>query len=335
MKSPTKLCLLAVLLALTTAFTGLSEAEEITLYSGRGRPLVDQLIRNFEAESGIKVKVRYGETAEMAALILEEGSRSPADVYYGQDAGALGALAEAGRLRKLPDAILRRVEPRFRSPEGLWVGSSGRARVVIYNTELVEEKDLPESILGFTDPKWKSKIGWAPLNGSFQAFVTAMRVKLGDDATAQWLKGIQANNPKVYPKNSAIVAAAGTGEIEVGFVNHYYLFRFLDDQGKGFTATNYFLKDGDPGALINVAGAGVLDTSANVAAAESFVAYLLSDAAQRYFSSETKEYPLIEGIAADPLLAPLSDIDTPDMDLGRLSDLKGTLKLLQSVGVID
>lgn len=316
-----------------TANTSKAEPSSLTVYSGRGESLVGPLLQQFGKDTGIDIQVKYGGTAEIAATILEEGKNSPADVFYGQDAGALGALQLENRLGVLPDSILNAVEPRFRSPQGMWVGASGRARVVVYNTESVPEADLPPSILDFVNPSWKGRIGWAPTNGSFQAFVTAMRVSLGDDQTRAWLKGIKANEPNVYPKNTPTVQAAVDGEIAFGFVNHYYLFRIRAEQGN-VPAENYFPPNGDLGSLINVAGAGVIAGSKNQAAAEQFVAYLLSQTSQEYFASETYEYPLAPGIAAHPDLPALSTIETPDIDLSSLADLRGTLELLQEVELI-
>ena len=310
-----------------------AEASSLTVYSGRGESLVGPLLEQFGNDTGVDIQVKYGGTAEIAATILEEGDNSPADVFYGQDAGALGALQLENRLAALPEAILNAVEPRFRSPQGMWVGASGRARVVVHNTESVPEADLPPSILDFVDPSWKGRIGWAPTNGSFQAFVTAMRVSLGNDQTRAWLEGIKANEPNVYPKNTPTVQAAVDGEIGVGFVNHYYLFRIRAEQGN-VPAENYFPPNGDLGSLINVAGAGVIAGSKNQAAAEQFVAYLLSQTSQEYFASETYEYPLAVGVAAHPDLPALSSIQTPDIDLSDLADLRGTLELLQEVELI-
>lgn len=310
-------------------------AEELTVYSGRNEELVGPLIEQFEAETGIDVGVRYGNTAEMAATILEEGDNSPADVLYGQDAGALGALAAAGRLAPLPEDILNQVEPRFRSPDGLWVGTSGRARVIAYNTEHVDPAELPDSILGFTDPAWAGRIGWAPTNASLQSFVTALRLIEGEDQARAWLKGILANDPVVYPNNMAALEGAAAGEVDVAFINHYYLFRALEEQGDDYTADIYFLPGGDAGALVNVAGAGVVDTSGNQAAAQEFVRFLLSEKAQQYFRDETFEYPLIEAVEANPRLPALSEVQSPDIDLSSLADLEGTLQLMQETGALE
>ncbi len=314
---------------------GIETGSELIIYSGRSEELVGPLIKRFEEVSGIRVGVRYGETAQMAATILEEGQNSPADIFFAQDASALGALAAHGRLIPLPDDLLNRVEPRFRSPQGVWVGTSGRARVVAYNTAHVDPADLPASIFGFTDPRWRGRIGWVPTNGSFQAFVTAMRVLEGEERTRAWLEGILANKPIAYPSNSVALEAVAAGEVDVAFINHYYLFQALAEQGESYGARIYFLPGGDVGALVNVAGVGILDTSDNVEAARQFVDFLLSEEAQRYFAERTYEYPLISGVPADPRLPPLEEIQTPEIDLSDLSDLEGTLRLLQEVGVLE
>lgn len=327
--------LLLILLLLPACGGGGAAAEETTLviYSGRSEELVGPLITQFETESGIEVSVRYGGTTEMAAAILEEGGNSPADVFFAQDAGALGALAGAGRLRPLPEDLLGLVNPPYRDATGRWVGVTGRSRVVVYNSEVLTENDLPDSILDYTDPKWMGRIGWAPTNGSFQAFVTALRVTHGEEAARDWLEGIQANAPKNFSGNTPILEAVASGEVDVGFVNHYYLFRKLDEQGKSFPARNYFFTNGDIGGLVNVAGAGILDSAAHPAAAETFIRFLLSEAGQSYFRDQTHEYPLNREVAPDASLPALDSLGTPEMDLNRLEDLEGTLQLLEQTGV--
>lgn len=309
---------------------------EITIYSGRSKNLVGPIMEAFEKETGIKVNARYGGTSELAATLLEEGKNSPADIFFAQDAGALGAIMAEGLFRKLPDSILNQVPKKFRSDKGMWVGTSGRARVVAYSTIRVKESDLPASVLSFTDPKWKGRLGWAPSNGSFQAFITAMRVKLGQDAARNWLKGIIKNEPKVYPNNSAIVGAIGAGEIDAGFVNHYYLLNFLKEKGPDFPVKNYYPKGHDLGAMLNVAGVGILNTAKNPTGAEKFINYLLDAKVQKTFVlGEDREYPMAAGVEIDPQQKPLNEIETPDIDLSSIGDLKGTLALLQEVGALE
>jgi len=241
----------AIVLIAATGCTGAPEPETLTIYCGRGESLVGPVVEAFQAETGIQVEIRYGGTADLAAQILEEGDQSPADVYYGQDAGALGQLASEGRLSPLPDSILDRVPARFRDPAGRWVGTTGRARVFVYNTELLTPDDLPDTIQGFTDPRWRGRIGWAPTNGSFQAFVTAVRLLEGEEAARAWLEGVLANEPVAYPNNSAIYQAVADGEVELALSNHYYLFRFLVQHGDEFAARTVSPGGGGAGGLIN------------------------------------------------------------------------------------
>ena len=305
----------------------------LVVYCGRGEELIRPLFEQFQQQSGMAVEVRYGGTAELAATILEEGDRSPADVFFAQDAGALGALKKAGRLATLDESLLERVPATYRSPEGSWVGISGRARVVVYNTDRLKEADLPDDMDGFTDPAWKGRIGWAPENGSFQAFVTALRVREGDEKALAWLKGIQANEPRVFAKNSAIVAAVAAGEIDAGFVNHYYLFG-ARKTNPDIAAENYYFPRQHAGTLVNVAGAGVLASSDNQEAARSLVAFLLSPDAQAYFARETSEYPLVEDVPLREDIPALNAVPVLEIDLNLLDDLPGTLELIHAAGVL-
>ena len=306
----------------------------LTIYAGRSEELVGPLVEEFAESTGLDVQVNYAGTTDLAATILEEGDASPADVFFAQDAGALGAVAAAGQLAGLSAETLAAVDPRFVSDDGQWVGVSGRARVVVFDTRVLEEADLPTSIDAFTDPAWKGRIGWAPTNASLQSFVTAYRVIKGDEAATAWLEGIVANEPKVYDGNDAVLAAVAAGEVEVGFVNHYYLMRQLAEQGDSFPVRNHFLAGDDPGSLVNVAGAGILTTAPNPVAAAAFVDFLLSAESQEYFATETHEYPLIAGIEANPALPPLAEIASPDIDLSDLADLQGTLTLMQEAGAL-
>ncbi len=306
--------------------------QPLVIYSGRSESLVGPIIEQFQEASGIPVKVRWGKTAELAITLLEEGANTPADVFFAQDPGGLGAVAEM--LAPLPADILDRVDARFRDPKGRWVGISGRARVIVYNTQRVSPEELPDDLWGFTDPKWKGRIGWAPTNASFQTMVTAMRATWGEEKTRQWLEGILANEPRVYEKNTPIVAAVGAGEVDVGFVNHYYLFRFLREEGEDFPARNYFLPGGGPGSLVMVAGAGVLNASDNKEAAYKFLRFMLSPVAQQYFASQTFEYPLVEGVKTHPELPPLRELNALQSDLADLADLEGTIRLLRDVGAL-
>ena len=320
--------------ALAAAACGGDGDEQLTVYSGRSRELIGPLLGRFSEETGVAVAVRYGGSSQLAALLIEEGERSPADVYIAQDAGALGAVQAAGLFAPIDEDLLERVAASYRSREGLWVGLSGRVRVIVYNTEAIHPADLPDSILDFTDPRWDGRIAWAPTNGSFQAWVTALRLSEGEEGARAWLEGILANDPAEFLNNVSIVAAVARGEVDVGFVNHYYLSRFLAEEGEGFGARNHYTAPGDIGTLVNVAGAGVLRSSERQDEAERLLDFMLSEEAQRHYAEANAEYPLIAGVPGSADLPSITELEPAAIDLSGLEDLEGTIALLRSVGVL-
>jgi iron(III) transport system substrate-binding protein len=307
---------------------------ELTIYSGRQQDLVGPLLERYAEEKGVDINVRYAGTPELAATINEEGDASPADVFFSQDAGALGQLEDEGRLAKLPGNLLGQVHERFRSRTGNWVGTSGRARIVAYDRRELEESELPESVLDLTGERWEGKVGWAPTNASFQSFVTALRKTEGEEAAERWLTAMKDNDTQVYENNVAIRDAIANGEIEAGLINHYYVAEAIAEEGEDYPVGIHEPPGGDPGALVNVAGAGVIAGSDEEDAAREFVEFLLSREAQDYFAKETKEYPLAAGVKAEPGLQPLESIEQPDVDLSDLDDLQGTVELLEKTGVL-
>ncbi|PWS43309.1 iron ABC transporter substrate-binding protein [Streptomyces sp. ZEA17I] len=305
----------------------------LVIYSGRNEELIAPLLEKLEKATGTKVEVRYGDSAELAAQLLEEGDKTKADIFFSQDAGALGALAKAGRLDALPQGTLDRVDTKYRAEDGNWVGVSGRARVIAYNSDKVAK--APESVKDLTKPEWKGKVGYAPTNASFQAFVTGMRVLEGDDATRTWLKDFKANEPQVYEKNGAVLTAVDDGKAELGLINHYYWYEKAAEEGADkLKSALSFPKKGDPGALVNVAGVGVLKGNDQKAAAQKAVDFLLAEEAQTYFADETHEYPLAAGVTSKADLPELDTLGVPEIDLGKLESLEVTLEMLREAGMV-
>ncbi|WP_406383941.1 iron ABC transporter substrate-binding protein [Streptomyces sp. NBC_01618] len=308
-------------------------AGPLVVYSGRSEELVAPLLTQLEKATGTQVEVRYGDSAELAAQLLEEGDRTKADLFFSQDAGALGALGKAGRLAPLSKESLDRVDQRFRAEDGSWVGVSGRVRVIAYNSDKVAK--APDSVHDLTKAEWKGKVAYAPTNASFQAFVTGMRVLEGEDATRTWLKDFKANSPQVYEKNGAVLDAVDGGKAELGLINHYYWYEKAAEEGaEKLKAALNFPKKGDPGALVNVAGVGVLKGNDRSAAAQKAVDFLLSKEAQTYFADETHEYPLAAGVTSKDDLPALGSLDTPAIDLSKLESLEATLEMLREAGMV-
>ena len=312
--------------------SGSGDPGKLVIYSGRSESLVDPIIQQFKGATGIDVQVKYAGTSALAATLLEEGGNSPADVFYAQDPGGLAAVAEM--MVALPEDVIAMTPEWARSADGTWVGITGRARVVVYGTDDLTEADLPDDLWGFTEPRWKGRVGWAPTNSSFQAMVTALRAGWGEERTEQWLRAMLDNDVQDYPKNTPQVAAAASGEIDVGLVNHYYLYRFIAEEGEDFPARNAHLRAAGPGAIVLVSGVSILESADNPENAEAFVRFLLSKVAQQYFAGSTFEYPMVEEVRPSVLLTPLEEIGQPDITLADLSDLAGTQALLQKVGAL-
>lgn len=308
------------------------EPAQLTLYSGRSESLVGPLIEKIGTE--IAVTPAYD---KKAAQILEEGDKSPADLFFAQDAGELGALADAGLLEPLPDDIAESVPQQYRTASKSWAATSGRSRALVYNPDVLAAADLPPGIDGLTDPKFRGKVGFAPTNASFKSFVTGLRVVRGEDGARDWLTKFLANDPKKFDGNGAILEAVNDGSLGAGLLNHYYWVQAVAEEGIGKVPSRlHFFGDGDPGALVNVAGVAVLKSSDDKEEAFDFVRQLLTPETQKFFTTEVGEYAVADNIplpVAD--LPPLiSDLKPPKIDLDDLADVAGTEKLLTEVGAV-
>ena len=316
------------------ADTQASTGEPVVVYSGRSEELVGPLFEEFTAETGIEVEVRYGDTSELAAQIIEEGDASPADLYFGQDAGALGALDAAGQCAALPEAVAQTVPATYRAADGNWTGITGRARVIAYDSSQLTADQVPTSVFELTDPQWAGQVAIAPTNGSFQAFVTAMRVAAGDDVTREWLQGLIDNDAQLFEKNSLIRDAVDSGEVQLGLINHYYWFQKAAEVGEdAMNVQLAFTEPGDPGTLVNVAGACVIAPSENSEGAGELLTWMLSEPIQQWFVENTYEYPLTPGVAGPVGVPSIEEVQGPDIPLAELEDLPGTLQMLQDVGL--
>ena len=307
---------------------------ELTLYSGRGEALVGELIGYIEElYPDFTVRPRYNAAADLVNQIQTEGGNSPADAFFSVNAGALGALAGRDRAAELPDGVLELVREEFRDPDGQWVGTSGRARTVPYNTEAFSESEIPDDIFAFPDAsRFEDEMGWAPSYGSFQAFVTAMRILNGEEATREWLQGMLDLGIQSYSDEFAISQAIADGEIAAGFANHYYIQRVLDGRPDAPLATAF--TEGDAGSVFNVAGAAVVDTADDADMAANLVRHLLSAEAQEYFATTTFEYPLIPDVEPVGALPTIDELNPPQgLDLSELADIGPTIELLRDVGI--
>lgn len=319
-----------VLAILGTACGG---EDTLVVYSGRSEDLIQPVIDDFVAATDIAVDVRYADSAELALLLTEEGASSPADVFLSQSPGAMGFVDQGGLLQALPSDVLSLAPSTTRDDDGLWIGVTGRQRVLVYNPEQVLASELPASVVDLADPAWSGRVGVAPANGSFQDFVTAMRATLGDEATGSWLAGLAENDAVPYPKNSAIVEAVNRGEVDVGLVNHYYNFRAQAEDANHVALNHQFATD-DPGNVLIVTAAAIVGASDQSDDASALIDYLLSEPAQRYFADETFEYPLAPDVAPAASIPVAAFANVGDIDVENLTGgLEATRELIVDAGL--
>lgn len=325
--------LAALLVATGLAGCGDDNSGELVIYSGRTQNLIRPLLEQFSEDTGIPIAVRWGDSADLALLLSQDGGAGGADVFISQSPGAVGFLAEQGTLGQLPEDVTSLVPEGDAAEDGSWVGLSGRVRTLVYNTDMVDPSELPDSVLAMSEPEYAGRVAVAPTNGSFQDFVTVMRTQVGESETEAWLTAMADAGQPTYPNNTAIVEAVGRGEVPMGLVNHYYAFKARDDD-PDLPVENYYFPDGDYGSTLLVTAASVIEGTNMSEEAQQFVEYMLSEDAQSFFSQETFEFPLVEGVEPHEALPPFEDINKTRVDLGTLGgELRSTSEMISNSGL--
>jgi iron(III) transport system substrate-binding protein len=313
-----------------------ARAASLTLYSAQHEQTVDLLTKAFTKETGIEVKVHSGEAPELASQLVKEGASSPADVFFTENPPELEWLSEKGLLAKVAPATLASVPAQYSSPAGDWVGVFARENVLAFNTGMVKEADLPASLMDLAKPEWKGKVAIAPTDADFLPLVGAVVAMKGRPAALAWLKGLH-DNAVIFDDDEGVVAAVNRGAAATGIINNYYWARLRMEEGpeKMQSAIHHFA-GGDVGGLMNVSGAAVLKSSRNQAAAQKFLAFLVGKPAQEMVSKLdiTFEYPLAAGVAANPILKPMSELQPPSLTIKQIGDDREAAELLREAGLI-
>jgi iron(III) transport system substrate-binding protein len=330
------LCLAgAATLALAACGSSKSSGNALTLYSGQHEQTTALLVRDFEHRTGIKVQIRSADEATLANQIIQEGSNSPADIFYTENSPALEALGEKGLLAPVEAATLAAVPRSSSSQRGDWVGVSARVSELVYNTAQMKGSRLPSSVLQLAEPNFKGEVGFAPSETDFQPLVTAISKLRGRAAAEAWLEGIKENG-RVYPDNETVVAQVNNGESAIAPINHYYWYRLRREQSANGTHSRLQpYQHGDPGNLINVSGAAVLRSSSKQAQAQKLLAYLVSEEGQQALaSSDSYEYPLRPGVRPPDGLPPLASFGPSSLTPAQLGDGHEALELEQKLGLL-
>src|SRR5271163_2177276 len=308
-----------------------ARAASLNLYSAQHEQTVDLLTKEFTKETGIDVKVHSGEAPELASQLVKEGRSSPADVFFTENSPELELLSEKGLLAKVAPETLASVPAQDSGSAGDWVGVFARENVLAYNTGMIQELALPGSLLDLAKPEWKGKVAIAPTDADFLPLVGAVVAAKGRPAALEWLKGLR-ENAMIFNDDEGVVAAVDRGAVATGIINNYYWARLrMEKGGDNVKSAIHHFAGADVGGLMNISGAAVLKASRNQAAAQKFLAFLVSKPAQEMLANLdiTFEYPLAAGVAANPVLKPMSELSPPPLTLKQIGDDSDAAKLLR------
>ncbi|WGX96047.1 iron ABC transporter substrate-binding protein [Nocardioides sp. L-11A] len=307
---------------------------KLVIYNAQHEPLLKELAPEFTKETGIEVELRNGKDLELSNQLVQEGKASPADVFLTENSPAMSQVEAAGLFDQLPADILDVIPAQFRPVSGLWTGFVARSTVLVYNTEQIQEAELPTSLLDLAKPEWKDRISFSPTGADFQAIVAAVLELEGPEATKAWLEGIKANGT-VYDGNNLVLEAVDSGQVEVGIVYHYYWERDRKENGdvSDQSAQHYFT-GGDPGAFVSVSGAGVLKSSDMKKEAREFVEFLVNETGQQVLAdSYALEYPLNPAVELEGVTKQFSELQPPQVNVSDL-DAEAVVDLMTEVGFL-
>jgi len=336
--------ILLVLLASCALVAGCGSANSgpsITLYNGQHEQTTDGLVSAFEQKTGITVNVRNDDEDTLANLIALQGSHSPADVIYTENSPALEFLQDKGLLSPVDAGTLSRVPARYSSPQGDWVGVSARVSVIIYNPSLIARGQLPTSVLQLADPRYQGKLAFAAGETDFQPIVTSVIKTYGQAAALRWLDGIKANAAgHIVPDNETIADEVNRGQVAFGVINQYYWYRLKAEIGaSGMHSQLAYFAPHDPGYVLDVSGAAVLKSSKHQAAAQEFLAFLVSEQGQDIIAraagnEQSYEYPLAAGVTTSAPETPFNQLQPNPITIADLGDGSTAIDLLRQAGLL-
>jgi iron(III) transport system substrate-binding protein len=317
-----------------------TDSQSITLYNGQHEQTADALVNAFEKETGITVNIRSDDEDTLADQIVTEGSHSPADVFYTENSPPLESLQARGLLAKVDSSTLSHTPARYNSPDGDWVGVSARVSVLIYNPSLISASRLPTHVSQLAEPKYKGKLALAPQETDFQPIVTSYLRAYGKPATLAWLKAIYANaGGHIYPDNETIADEVNRGAVAFGIVNQYYWYRMQAEIGSANVHSKItHFAPGDPGYVVDVSGAAVLKSSTHQAAAQKFLAFLVSKQGQSIIADPSKsisfEYPIASGVTTQAPETPFSQLQPYPMTIADLGTGATAIALMREAGLL-
>ena len=301
------------------------QKQEVHVYSSRKEELLHSLFEQFTKETGIKVKYINDEAAQLINRMENEGTATSADVFLTADAVNLILAKKRGLLQPIQSEVLNQAIPsKYRDSEGFWFGLTKRARVIVYNKDLVEGNEL-STYEHLANTKWKDKIlvrsSSSPYNQSLIAFMVANN---GVENTKIWVKGLVANMAR-KPSGGDIdqIYAVAADEGSIAIVNSYYFGRIAASDKKSDQAVVkklgiFFPNQETTGTMINISGGAVTKHTKNKQNAIKLLEFLSSVRAQKVYAQVNQEYPIVEGVELSEVLKTFGTFKESDLPLQEL-----------------
>lgn len=308
---------------------------KLVIYSGRSEPLLQPALDAFQAQNpAVEVLLKAGSNSELANALIEEQANPQADLFITTELFTIQTLAQEGIFQPYRPAGAEGIDPQFLGQDDAWVGLTRRARVIMYNRDLVSPAELPTSIFDLTDPKWKGQIAAAgSTNGSMQAQIAAMRQLIGEEQSEAWLQGLLENDVTFFGGHTDVRKAVGAGEFALGLVNHYYYY-LQEAEGSPVGIIFPDQGDGQIGLLTNATAAAIIKGADNPTAAQALVDFLVSPAGQKLFAETNYEYPLLAGVALREGVEPLDDFRMAAVNVSAAAlDAGSTFALMEKLNL--
>jgi iron(III) transport system substrate-binding protein len=310
------------------------DGPSITVYNAQHEELMEEVAPLFEEETGIEVKLRSGKDLELANQLVQEGEDSPADVFLTENSPAMTLVDNAGLFSKVDRETLDLIPRTYVPSNQRWLGFIARSTVLVYNSDAVDEDELPESILELAEPEWDGRIAFSPTGADFQAIVSAVAATEGEERASEWIQGL-ADNGTVLDNNLVVMESVNAGEVDAGIIYHYYWYRDQKESGESSDSSQlHFFGDRDPGAFVSVSGAGVLASSDQQEDAQAFVGFLASEEGQQAIAdSYALEYPLNPAVSLEPPVKPFEELEPPRIDVSTLNS-EPVIEMMQDAGLL-
>ncbi|MFK7952089.1 MAG: Fe(3+) ABC transporter substrate-binding protein [Ekhidna sp.] len=310
---------------------------ELNVYSNRHYDADQEALSRFTKETGIKINLVKAGADELISRLEMEGENSPADVFITVDAAKLNRAKELGLFQSVEATTSNKSD--FIDEDKQWYGITYRARVIAYDKSDVDPSEL-STYEDLADPKWDDKVIIRSSSSAYNQSLLSSIIHASDRETAKgWAQGI-ANNmvrePKGGDRDQIKAMASGVGDVAI--VNTYYVGLLLNSENEeevkaGESVGIFFPNQEGRGAHINISGIGVAKNAPNKENAIKLIEFLTSEEIQKFYASNSFEYPVHQTVAPDSTVAQWGTFKIDNLDFAKKTNMnEDAVRIFDEVG---